>query len=89
MLENGYNITNIEQHFGICKRQLGYLSALLKKKDVKVDYPFRVQVDYFKQLDPHSITFTLYEITDRIRDDIREIMTLKQDQVFKMWNLYI
>ena len=53
MLENGFSVKYIETHFGINHSLLGYLwdryqsegpSALLKKRNVKADYAFKVQV---------------------------------------------
>ena len=53
MLENGFSLKYIEKHFGIDHRLLGYLwacyksegtSGLIKKKNVKADYAFKVQV---------------------------------------------
>ena len=53
MLENGVSRNYIEQHFGICKKLLGYLwaryqsegpSALLKKQNIKADYAFKLKV---------------------------------------------
>ena len=53
MLEEGYSIRYIYKHFGINDRQLEYLwaryqsegvSALVKKKNIKADYAFKVKV---------------------------------------------
>ena len=53
MLENGFSLNYIERHFGINKKLLGYLwaryqsegaSGLIKKKNVKADYAFKLQV---------------------------------------------
>ena len=53
MLENGFSQKYIEKHFGINHRLLGYLwaryqsegaSGLIKKKNVKADYAFKLQV---------------------------------------------
>lgn len=53
MLENGFRIAYIEQKFGFDHKLLGYLwvryqsegsSALLKKKNVRADYAFKLQV---------------------------------------------
>ena len=53
MLENGFSQKYIEKHFGIDHRLLGYLwtryqsegpSGLLKKRNVKADYAFKLQV---------------------------------------------
>ena len=53
MLENGFSVKYIETHFGINHSLLGYLwaryqsegpSALLKKRNVKADYAFKLQV---------------------------------------------
>ena len=53
MLENGFSVKYIETHFGINHKLLGYLwvrykyegpSALLKKRNVKADYAFKVKV---------------------------------------------
>ena len=53
MLENGFSQKYIEKHFGINHRLLGYLwaryqsegaSGLIRKKNVKADYAFKLQV---------------------------------------------
>ena len=53
MLENGFSVNYIETHFGINHKLLGYLwsryqseglSGLLKKKNVKADYAFKVKI---------------------------------------------
>ena len=53
MLENGFSLNYIERHFGINKKLLGYLwaryqsegaSGLIKKKNIKADYAFKLQV---------------------------------------------
>ena len=53
MLESGFSLKYIEKHFGIDNRLLGYLwtryqsegpSGLLKKRNVKADYAFKLQV---------------------------------------------
>ena len=53
MLENGFSVKYIETHFGINHKLLGYLwaryqsegaSGLIRKKNVKADYAFKLQV---------------------------------------------
>ena len=79
MLENGFSVKYIETHFGINHKLLGYLwarymyegpSALLKKRNVKADYAFKLQV--LRDIEENNLTLVeaslKYNVShDRIR----------------------
>ena len=76
MIENGFSIKYIEKHFGIDHRLLGYLwaryqsegpSGLLKKKNVKADYAYKLQV--VRDIEENHLTLVdaslKYNVSDR------------------------
>ena len=86
MLENGFSVNYIETHFGINHKLLGYLwlryqsegqSGLLKKKNVKADYAFKVKI--LRDIEENHLTLLdaslKYNVSDSQLHQWRKIAT--------------